>query len=128
MMCQNFNLLVHCHSKLWLVKVMKSDVCGSLVFSNPVTNRHDNTTLMHVLTIAYISLKPTWKYTKFVDKYVAICKGYSGSKLESTQSKRTLFHAKFVILSYTHSYYWSPIHQRYPNLKILQNSPLLIAY
>ena len=34
---RNFNLLVYCDSELWFAKVWKLDVCGSLVFSNPVT-------------------------------------------------------------------------------------------
>ena len=37
MICQNFNHLVHCHRKLLFDKVIKLDVCGSLVFSNSVT-------------------------------------------------------------------------------------------
>ena len=38
MTSENIIILVYCYSKLWFVKVMKLDVCGSLVFSNPVTN------------------------------------------------------------------------------------------
>ena len=36
MTCENFKLVAYCHSKLWVTKVIKLDVCGNLVFSNLV--------------------------------------------------------------------------------------------
>ena len=34
---QNLNVTVYLHLELWSIKVVKLDVCGSLILSNPVT-------------------------------------------------------------------------------------------
>ena len=49
-------------------------------------------------TIAHISLKLNWKYTKFC-RQIATCKGYLWPKLESTQNKNknTLFSCYVIV-------------------------------
>ena len=56
----NFNSIAHSDGKLWIVKLWKLDVCGRLLFANPVTYKIPISTTWHSIcyysyTICYTS-------------------------------------------------------------------------
>ena len=51
LLCESFRSLEHSQIKLHCIKVGKLDVCGSLVFSNPVTYVTRSAKINHVGTI-----------------------------------------------------------------------------
>jgi len=63
---QNLSMMAFSYVELWFFKVVKVDVCGSLVLSNPVTYRY--TVAMHVC-IAY---RPTKNISKFFIQHAGL--------------------------------------------------------
>ena len=71
---QTNSLQIVRYTKLWFAKVIKLDVCGSLVFSNLVTfeksGYHTHITNICKLSTMYFSVHVATKFLKFL-KYIA---------------------------------------------------------